>query len=224
MPAELTVIYYSANRIEERFAEKVRRHLEETAAGLPIISVTQKPVALGRNICLGDIGFSTWNVYWQVLVGAMHADTPWVACAEDDTLYTDEHFAARPPHDVFWYNLNRWWVEPQAVYRWRNRAAMMTCVASRSLMVETLSTRFKAYPEPIFDKKKLRSWGEPGRYEGNLNLPQVRREMFSTMLPVVTFDHKGSLYGIRRWNKDDRLERELPHWGPAADLIEEFCA
>jgi hypothetical protein len=224
MPPELTVLYYSANRIDEAFAARVRAHLEETAAGIPIISVTQQPVDLGRNICLGDIGFSTWNVYWQVLVGAMHADTPWVACAEDDTLYTAEHFAARPPHDVFWYNLSRWWVEPQGVYRWRNRAAMMTCVASRHLMVDTLQTRFKAYPVPIFEKKKLRSWGEPGRYEGNLNLPEVKREMFNTQLPVVTFDHKGSLYGLRRWNDDDRIERELPHWGPAAGLIEEFCA
>lgn len=226
MPPELTIIYYSANRIEERFADRVRAHLAATAEriGAPIISVTQQPVNLGRNVWLGDIGFSTYNVYWQILEGATRAETPWVACAEDDTLYTEEHFAARPPHDVFWYNKARWWVEPQGVYRWRDRAAMMTCVASRHLMVRTLSTRFKAYPQQIFDKRRLRSWGEPGRYEGNLNLPEVRRDFFNTMLPVVTFDHKGSLYGLRRWNKDDRIERELPHWGPAMDLIKEFCA
>lgn len=223
MPPELTIIYYSANRIDERFAERVRAHLVETAAGIPIISITQRPVALGRNLCLGDIGFSTWNVYWQVLVGAMHAETPYIACAEDDTLYNAEHFAARPPHDCFWYNLSRWWVEPQGVFRWRNRSAMHACVASRSLMVETLWTRFKAYPDPIFDRKKLRSWGEPGRYEGNLNLPEVKRDFFKTLTPIVTFDHRGSLYGLRRWNADDRIERELPHWGTASGLLEEFC-
>lgn len=223
MPPELTIIYYSANRIEDGFARRVRAHLRETAGGIPIISVTQKPVDLGRNVCIGEIGFSTWNVYWQILHGAVRAETPWIACAEDDTLYNEEHFAARPPHDTFWYNLSRWWVEPQGVFRWRNRSAMHACVSSRSLMVETLERRFKAYPTPILDKKKLRSWGEPGRYEGNLNLPEVKREMFQTMLPIVTFDHKGSLYGLRRWNKDDRIERELPHWGTAGGLIEEFC-
>lgn len=225
MPPELTIIYYTANRIEERFAARVRDHLVETAAGIPIISVTQKPVDLGRNICLGDIGFSTYNVYWQVMIGSMHADTPYVACAEDDTLYTREHFEQRPPADEFGYNRARWWVEPQWVFRWRNRTAMHACIALRSLMVQTLDTRFRAYPKPIFDRKKLRSWGEPGRYEGNLNLPEVKRGFFDTpAAPVVTFDHKGSLYGLRRWNKDDRIERELPYWGTAAGLIEEFCA
>jgi len=222
---DLTIIYYTANRIAEPFGERVRQHLRETAAGIPIISVTQKPVDLGRNICLGDIGFSTYNVYWQILVGATAALTPYVACAEDDTLYTREHFEERPPADEFGYNRSRWWVEPQGVFRWRNRTAMHACIAQRRLMVQTLETRFAAYPRQLWSKRELRSWGEPGRYEGNLNLPEVKRGFFETpAAPVVTFDHKGSLYGLRRWNKDDILENDLPYWGNALRLIERFGA
>jgi hypothetical protein len=40
-------------------------------------------------------------------------------------------------------------------------------------------------------------------------VPQVKREFFTTDEPIVTFDHKGSLYGLRRWNKDDRLQEWL---------------
>jgi hypothetical protein len=226
MPGELTILYYTANRIGDEFARRVRAHLAWLADALdvPVVSVSQQPVELGRNICVGEIGFSTYNVYRQVLAGAEAAETEWVACCEDDTLYTAEHLTARPPADEFWYNTARWWVEPQGVFRWRNRTAMHACVAPRELMVETLRTRFSAYPTPLWSKRELRSWGEPGRYEGNLNLPQVKREFFTTTEPIVTFDHKGSLYGLRRWNEDDKLQEHLPPWGSALDLLKEFAA
>jgi hypothetical protein len=222
---DLTLIYYTANRVEEAFAARVRAHLAALAHGLdlPIISVSQRPIDFGCNICVGEIGFSTYNVYRQVLIGALAATTGYVACCEDDTLYCAEHFAVRPPADEFWYNMSRWWVEPQGVFRWRDRSAMHACVAPRELMVQTLQARFAAYPEPLHTKKQLRSWGEPGRYEGNLGLPPVQRAFFNTLRTIVTFDHKGSLYGMRRWNADDVIRPELPHWGTAAGLIEEFC-
>jgi hypothetical protein len=220
---ELTILYYTANRIAEAFAWNVRLHLLDVADGIPIISVSQKPLAFGKNICVGEIGFSTYNVYRQVLIGAKAAGTRWVACCEDDTLYTREHLSARPPADEFWYNIARWWVEPQGVFRWRNRSAMHACVAPRRLMVETLEARFAAYPAPLWTKKQLRSWGEPGRYEGNLNLPEVKRAYFKTDEPIVTFDHKGSLYGMRRWNPDDKIEEQLAPWGSAKELLRRFC-
>jgi hypothetical protein len=220
---ELTAIYYTANLVPEPFAAAVREHLLTVLpAGTPVVSVSHRPLEFGRNICVGEIGVSTYNVYRQVLLGAMAAATEFVACCEDDTLYTPEHFAHRPPANEFHYNKARWWVEPQGVFRWRDRTAMHACVAPRRLMVETLQARFAAYPVPLTTKRELRSWGEPGRYEGNLNLPQVRREFFRTEVPILTFDRKGSLYGLRRWNPEDVVAERLEPWGSAAEILERF--
>jgi hypothetical protein len=222
MPPELTVIYYTAQRIPEGFARRVRMHLLTVIGEAPLISVTQRPLDFGQNICVGEIGFSTYNVYRQILVGAEAAETPWIACCEDDTLYVPEHFNARPPPHVFWYNHNRWWVEPGNRYRYRNRANMCGCVVDRRLAIDTLRIKFAAYPDPIFDKKRLRSWGEPGRYEGNLGLPEVRRDEFRSARPIVTFNHDGGLNGRRGHNNTDWWTKELPPWGKAGELWERF--
>jgi hypothetical protein len=49
------------------------------------------------------------NFYRQLLKGCKVATTPYIAIAEDDTLYNKEHFNCfRPEMNVFGYNLNRW--------------------------------------------------------------------------------------------------------------------
>jgi hypothetical protein len=221
---DLTLIYYTANLVPERFAAAVRAHLLEVAPGIPLVSVSHRPIEFGRNICVGEIGVCTYNVYRQVMLGAMAADTPFVACCEDDSLYTPAHFAFRPPRsDTFYYNQARWWVEPSGRFRFRDRTGMHACIADRKLMVETLTRRFARYPEPIFDKERLRAWGEPGRYEKNLNLPRVAREKFYTEgAPVLTFNHPGGLNGQRRRNATDLFADELAPWGSAKDVWSRF--
>jgi hypothetical protein len=226
MTQDLTLLYYTANLITDHFAERVRSHLERcveqlSPAGeaLPIVSVSQKPIAFGRNICVGDIGASTYNVYKQILIGAEAATTPYIACCEDDTLYPPEHLAYRPPtRDVFAYNLNRWWIEPEGHYRHRRRPNMSACIASTALMVEALRERFAKFPTPSTDRKQLNGWGEPGRYEENLGLPQRALLYFETSAPVVSFDHKPSLGGIRRRGAGDVIQDDLPPWGNGREL------
>ena len=107
---DLTVIYYTANLISDYFADNVRKKLLEVLGDTPLISVSQKPIDFGENICVGEIGASNYNVYFQILKGAKAAKTRYVMMAEDDTLYPPEHFLQRPPVGSFAYNLNRWTV------------------------------------------------------------------------------------------------------------------
>ena len=83
----ITVLYYTANVVNEIFAKNVRRQLRAAAGDLPIVSVSQKPIDFGENICVGDIGRSHINIYRQVLIAAECAQTPYVALCEDDILY-----------------------------------------------------------------------------------------------------------------------------------------
>ena len=235
---DLTLLYYTANRIDYGFMHNVRAELWRSAyrvnpdtyygGGPELVTVTQKPDQWGRNICVGDIGASIYNVYRQLLIGAQAATTPFVACCEDDTLYVPEHFTYRPPADVFFYNRNRWVITRRqadngrgrtAYFYWRERTQLAMLIAPRDLLIETLEERFAKFPEPIdHETAKATGWGEPGRYEKNLGLAPRRREYFDTVRPCVTFNHTASLMGRRKVLESDVLRDDLPPWGEANDL------
>lgn len=239
---DLTVLYYTANRIAPAFQRAVAEHLVEALApitdgplgqGVGVITIAQHPLSLfeefGPCLCVGDLGASAYNVYRQILVGALYADTTWVAMAEDDSLYTPEHFRFRPPDpDVFYYNRNRWVLtrrlsadgrSREGVFYWRERTQMAQCVCRRTLLIETLQERFAKYPDPLPDPVTFpMGWGEPGRYEKNLGLPPRRRAYFDTSLPNVTFNHAESIRGRRSMKASDRQVSVLLPWGNATEL------
>ena len=117
---DITILYYTAGVLPDYVAAKVRAHLFSIVRGLPIISVSQKPLDFGHNICVGDIGQSYYNCYKQILIGAKAAQTDFVICAEDDTLYTPEHFLHRPASNAFCYNKNMFYLEDEKFWhKWQ---------------------------------------------------------------------------------------------------------
>jgi len=208
---DITILFYTANLISDHFGSKVREHLLESCDGIPIISISHKPMDFGKNICVSGFEVSVYNVYQQILMGAKQAKTKYVACAEDDALYVPEHFEHIPPDDTFIYNVNRWSVT-RDFYYYRQRRLMSMCIASTQLMIDTLETRFAKYSEvaPHF--------GEPGRFEHKLGLPPVKIDSFKTEVPTLTFVHRPSLSGRRKLLPGDLIEKELPYWGSATEL------
>lgn len=236
--SDLTLLYYTAGRIDARFAENVMQELVHAAPGVPIIAVCHgreglvppihvvlKPKAF---VDVGRLEPSIYQVYRNILTAAQQAETPYVACCEDDTLYSPEHFRYRPALDTFAYDLSRWVLtrelsadgrRREGLFYWRERHQMAMCVAPRALLIETLDERFDKYPEPVpHDAAKRTGWGEPGRYEKNLGLTPRKMQYFNADAPSVTFNHGASLMGRRRVNPDDVIERELPPWGNATAL------
>lgn len=237
--SDLTILYYTANRIDERFAIAVRRQLLDVASRYgagpgvfpPLVSIAQQPIdfrsEFGATICVGDIGASIYNCYRQILIGAKHATTPYVACCEDDTLYVPEHFTYRPALDTFAYNRQRWVItrrlsadtrRREAFFYFRERTQMAMCLAPRQLLIDTLEERFAKYPVEVPHEVAKRGWGEPGRYEKNLGLAPRKLEVFRTVAPCVTFNHGESLMGRRQVQATDVLATELPVWGDANAL------
>jgi hypothetical protein len=118
--AETTIIYYSCSTLAEPLAQLCRTYLVRAAAGIPIISVTQKPTELGQNICVGDIGRSLYSIFEQQIIGLNAARTCYAAFAEHDVIYAPGHFQFVPPQpDVFYYNTNFWYLN------WGDREAGM---------------------------------------------------------------------------------------------------
>lgn len=107
-----TILYLTDNTLEEGLALRVQKELIKAAQGKRIVSVSQKPIAFGDNVVVGEMGRNWIALYKQILAGVAAADTPTVAFAEHDCMYTAEHFGWIPPRDdVFYYNDNCWLVQ-----------------------------------------------------------------------------------------------------------------
>lgn len=211
---DMTLLYYTANRISESFANKVREYLIKAACGKPIISISQKPINFGTNICVGDIGYTARNVYKQILIGAKESTTKYVSCCEDDTLYVASHFDYIPEEDAFYYNRNRWNLKKGNFYFRRLGVNMCACVAPTSLMVSTLEERFKKLEEV----GNLSHMGEPGRRERAMGLTRVKLVNFYTDKPIIQINHSSSLGGSRGRLSTDIFEKEIPEWGNGSEL------
>lgn len=223
MPSDLTILHYTANALPAAFASKVRDHLVQCVGDrYPIISISHKPMDFGINICVGDIGRSVYNIYKQALIGAQHAETQYVACSEDDTLYVPEHFDHRQDVDTFCYNENHWKIHDGSVYFTGGRVIFSSCIVPRDVMAEVLTKRFEKYPEPGMVKEF--NFGEPGGYEWRLGLPEVKYRTFRTDKAIIAFNHRYATHGRRRISDRSTVVTELPYWGQAKTLWEEIYA
>src|SRR3990167_7685251 len=196
---DLTILYITANKIPENFAEYQRKVLLEAIGDYPLVSISRNPLDFGKNL-IDTAEISASNIYRIILRGAKEAETEYIAIAEDDTLYPKEHFDFyRPEKDTFAYNQNRFslftWGVP--TYSWRNRKTNATLIAPRELAIEALEERFAKYPDPIPEKIV----GELGRPMVERNLGVMLRnsiEVFSET-SVIQVNHDAGL--------DDRVRQ-----------------
>ena len=110
---DFTIIYYTSNREKESFEKKIKDKLLSVCGDIPIVSVSQRPIDLGKNICVGDVGASDPNLFRQILIGCKEAKTPYIISCEADCLYPPDYFQFVPKGDDCYrfnnlYILNQW--------------------------------------------------------------------------------------------------------------------
>jgi hypothetical protein len=221
---DITIIYLTVNELPEGWLKFQQKTLLDAIKDTPLISISRKPMDFGINILQTEPKSSS-NVYKQLLKGAKLSKTKFIAVAEDDSLYPEEHFQYRPSPGKVAYNLSHWslftWGTP--TYSWRNRRGNYTMIAERDLVIEALEERFAKYPDGIPESIA----GEIGRarVEKKMNVTLRESEDFSTNTPVINMNHRFSL--------DDRQRRQrkslgtlraydIPYWGRADELIKKF--
>jgi hypothetical protein len=225
MIKNLSVIYYTPNYKDETFAEKIRQALLKTIGKTPLISVSQKPLKFGHNICIGDIGRSPRNVYKQMLIGAKEATTDYVGMAEDDTLYHPAHFDSHylPPLTRFGFNMSRWsicpWLKPP-VYSFVPTPCNSNMIAPRKLLIKLIEKRTEMYPDVEVGKL----WNEPTKYDEKFGIGKYYVFKFMTA-PTVSFTHYESL-GFDFLKKRKRIHPfrayDIPYWGKVSDLLKQY--
>lgn len=216
--SQLTVIYYTSNREDEKFELKIRRRLLPVIGDLPLISVSQKPIDFGKNICVGDIGVSNQNTFRQIQVGAKAATTPFIITAEADFLYPPEYFRFIPPDNAC-YRLDNVWI----LYR----------DSSAGFVRKSYSEGASVYPREYIIRhidRRLKGRGmwnpvlEHGRAVPRFFYKDTDFRFFHLDSPAVSIKTREGMHpttGVIR-NQDRFGVKELPYWGSAAGLRQEL--
>ncbi len=163
------IIYYTDNRLGEPIFSVVQRQL--LSSGLPITSVSLKPIGLGKNIVLNlSPGYTT--MIKQIAKALEVSECDCVFFCEHDVLYPPSHFDFSPEKDnIFCYNANIWrWKYPDNLAITYDRLISLSglCV-NREFALNHYKMRLTKIEEMNWDRDTRREpewarrWGyEPG--------------------------------------------------------------
>jgi hypothetical protein len=214
-----TILYYTSNQEKPEFEKKIINKLLKNCGGLPIISVSQKPMDLGKNICVGNVGHSYLNLYRQQLVGAKKAKTEYLVFAEADFLYPKEYFELEPTgENVYLYN-NVWILHRRKVMSFRKKSYSHGAqIVKRDYLIERLEKGLKGLPEwfngnpvPWLSRKQRKF----------VTVPPFA--LFHGDIPCISFktgDAMNMWTAIERGKHTRKMS--LPYWGNAKNLRKEF--
>jgi len=212
MNNEVTIIYCSSNREMPEFEQRIRDNILEKCGGLPIVSVTQKPIDFGLNICVGeDIGVSGFNFFRQSLIACQAAKTRFVLSCEADCLYPEDYFQFIPERDDKCYRSDNVYVMGQhRKYFFRKpRGATHAQIVNREFYIKNLERCFEGEPkwdatQFNFPKEKFHAKYEDVFAKGDI-------EYYMPENPVVQIKTSQSM---RNYTKAVREPiYEIPYWG-----------
>ena len=216
-----TIIYYTSNQEGSLFEEKIRENILKHKGNLPIISVSQKPMGFGKNICVGDVGHSYLNEFRQILIGAKTANTPYIVFAEADFLYPPDYFEFKPKGNNL-YRYNNIWIlfkNPRLYSYRRKNHSVGAQIGKRDYIIKLLEKHLEGTPE-WFDGE-YQAKDKNGAYKKDVF--SVPFEFFGNNIPCISFK---TGKGMRRFTNvlsgRENLSRKLPFWGDVGKLRKEY--
>jgi len=215
MSNDATILYYSSNKEAPEFEDRIIADLIKKSGGLPIISVTQKPMDLGKNICVGNVGASGFNMCKQILFGCMNTTTDFIISAEADCVYPEDYFTFRPKRlDVCYRNTNIAVLKYKQGF-YKKDSSTFAQIIGREFYIKRLQKLFSIKPDhPMWDAS-LKSWPKAW---GKKFMDEF--EYFETKYPCVSFKTNK---GMRRHTNTYGEElMELPGWGTVSEFRKQY--
>lgn len=211
-----TIIYYTSNREEKAFEDKIKANLLKVCGDIPIISVSHKPISLGKNICIGEKEACNHNLFRQIQIGCKLAKTPFVINAEADTLYTPDYFKTTPTKIdqcykcTHQYMLNKWGEGEYSGY-YKKETAPFAQITGRLHFINEIDQVLNG--RPLWDK----------RHKGKRPLELFRRlrwKHFWIKNPIVSIKTGDSMSkhtkiieppidAIKYWGNANKLRERL---------------
>lgn len=229
------IIYYTDNRLGEPIFSLVQKHI--LASGLPIVSVSLKPINLGKNIVLNQpSGYIT--MIKQITTGLEASESDYVYFCEHDVLYPLSHFDFTPKRDdIFYYNANVWrWKYPENLVITYDRLICLSglCV-NRKFALDHYQKRLKKIKDLKLesDKRREPDWARKWGYEPGTK--KIKRggfsdddfETWTSSYPIIDIRH-GKTFSQSKVTLDSFMHppknfrktslRKIPGW----DLKEAF--
>lgn len=218
MELNTTILYYTSNRETPEFEKRITDNLLSVCGDLPIISISQKPINLGKNICVGDVGASGFNMFRQILIGCKAAKTRFIITAEADCLYPPDYFKFIPERDDICYrNANTYILGLRRDYFYKKfEGGTWAQVIGRKFYIRRLEYLFKDAPEWSVDEKNFPK--ERGKGEDIFPADQVER--FKTKYPCISIK---SGRGMRHYSHSDRVPiYKLLYWGDSKEFRRKY--
>lgn len=218
MKDKITIVYCTANREDESFENKCRDILVKNSNGLPIISVSQKPLDFGKNICVGWHDACDHNQFRQTLMGIEEAKTEFILIAESDCLYPPEYFSFIPPTKNHCYRYSNLWVMwkwigivSKGLY-WRKRFSDCAQICGREFYLKSLGKIFEGRPV----------WGKSGETQFPHAFESGVDYYWETQNPVLNIKTEASQRSRTGIMKEIKPVNYLPYWGKAQTLREKL--
>ena len=222
---DTTIIYYTANHESDAFEQKIRDNILRQSHGMPIISVSQKPIDFGRNICVGNQPFCELNMLRQQLIGLEAADTKFALAAESDVLYPPEYFAFIPPtEDNVYRYTNVWILFPQLsvdhLYEaghipnnfdgfWKKRYTEGAQICGREYWIKNLKAILGSNPEWFDDRKHHpKTFFAKDEYSWSSWSPVVSVKTRNGLRKYTATSHV-STNNLEYWGSDDEVRTML---------------
>ncbi len=214
--SDSTVIYYSSCKESSAFESKIIKSLKDNCGDLPIISVTQKPLDLGTNICVGEVGASGFNMFRQVQIACEQAKTKFVISAEADCLYPPEYFQFEPySEDRVCRNTNLYIMGHRRDYFYhKTEGSTFSQITGREHYLKVLEEMFCGCPKWDAEDKNF----PKGRHKYQ-DLP-CSIQYFKTENPCVSFK---TGKGMRHYTHSERVPiYSIPFWGDGQLIARRF--
>lgn len=206
------LVYYTDNRLDPSIMDACQRQLKQ--CGLPIISVSLKPIDFGQNITL-DLKRGYLTMFRQILTGLEASTANVVFFCEHDCLYDKSHFEFVPPRtDIFYYNVNVWKVRASDGHALKVDDCKQTSglCAYRLLL---LSHYRKRVERVVRDGFSQRLGFEPGTHGRAERIDDYGCEAWMSDQPNIDIRHEHNLTASRWCKGQFRNHRYTRGWTEA---------
>lgn len=192
------IIYYTDNRyLDPPIFSVVQNCILES--GLPIVSVSLKPIQFGKNIVLEGRKKGPFTMILQIITALENSVTDYVFFCEHDVLYHKSHFDFTPPRDdVYYYNTNvwRWRYHTDTLITYDNPVSLSSLCCNRKLALNHFRLRKKMIKEQHLDIEMTKEapWSRHMGYEPGFKkreyFPDEQFDMWQSEFPNIDIRHR----------------------------------
>jgi len=207
------IIYISSNQEEPKFEARIMHDIITKRNGLPIYSVTQKPLNMGINKCIGDVGVSGFNFCRQLQMVVEMVEEDYVISCEADCIYSPDYFQFVPPIlDAVYRNTNNYVIPYGQKYYLHKKSQTAYQVAGRKFLLDRLNFLLKGQPQWSTELKNFpKEIGQPFLTDW---------QEFTTKYACLQFK---TGQGMRKHTNSDKDPIYLlPYWGAAEGLTKKY--